>query len=358
MHKTYDYIICGIGLSGSTLALLLTQSKKLKTKRILLIEQTAQPAHNHISFWSIKKPVRSTVIKKSWRKISANIGKAAKHALKLNRYQFFAFFSDEYIGSIVSKLKKIPTVRYLKGKVVAIHPKVDGAEVTLENGDMYCARYVFDSTNLGTNHQQPSLYKGLVFIVETKVAVFDEESITLFDFQSTEDSQHFLYIVPESNKKAVVQIASLSTLPSENACKKWITNFVGTEKYSCIQIVAENKTVPTNFVQNERVIPIGIKAKLLRKASGYAYTNIVRQAKQIVASLENNEVFTKKNKFSNLLYVLLDSAFLTIMNRFPNKSNYLLEKIFSNATGDDILDFLDNKASLSQIMKMPFKNSS
>lgn len=356
MSNVYDYIICGFGISGASLAELVCASEKLKNKKILILESNTKPPGFNISYWRESKSEIGLPFQNSWNQILFKFSDNAESRLLLKNYTLYAFSSDWYIDLIKKRIKGRKNVVIKYSCVTSILDRGDWAEVTTSSGEVYKSKIVFDSTASFGGYFQKPLVGGLVFVVKSSKAIFDKKAVVLFDFFDKKHPETFVYMLPVGKRNAVVQLVSFNSIPSKGVIDKWLSKRFPSGNFVVKYLVPPPNNTKNGFYTRKPkglVVPIGLSSGAMRASTGYAYANTVGHLKCIVEDLVEDRVpaFHKFSK-DRPIYKMLDGGFIILSKLYPKLTEMFIKRIATHQNADTILAYMDCRLTLKQILNM------
>jgi len=130
----------------------------------------------------------------------------------------------------------------------------DGYNFVFSNNNVYKSKIVFDSrpTKKNLNGELIQHFYGIELEFEDNV--FDENEMTIMDFQNFDNEVHFFYILPFSKKRGLIESTYFSTnIHTKNKylqdIKKYIKKNYGNTRYKIV--FSENGVIPM-FYQEEK----------------------------------------------------------------------------------------------------------
>lgn len=350
-RERFDIIIIGAGLSGLTLA---RELIKKTSKKILLLEKEGNKKKDkNWSYWNIPKNCFSDKFDFSWKKIKIKNGeeKIIKIAEKI---KYLNISSETFYDDSLRIIRNSDNCKILFNQDIDyIYDDIKNVKVKLENNEYY-SDLVFDSRpNLSSsNNKLIQHFFGIE--VSSNSAVFDNETVTLMDFQKNEEATHFFYLLPFSNKKALVETTYFSRKKfSSDKYIKDINNYLkknypgskfkfGFKEFGIIPMFRE-----INKPFSKKVIKIGLSNNWSRTSTGYAFQNSFKNSEQIVNSIMNNRLINVKTKY---LTVILDKIFCRFLEKYPKDSPNLFFTFFKKLKLRTIVNFLTDNYTILDIL--------
>jgi hypothetical protein len=355
-QKKFDVVIAGGGIAGLTLAYFLKTQPSTKKVSLLIIDHGSEIESANISFWAKSVPITGMPLVGSWKEFEV-VFKAFKRTLILEKYAFYATNRTELLRFLKNALKK-KNVIFQADTVLSLTPLKKGVAIRTTSGKKIEAAWVFDSTLLSTGKVKTVPVHGWMWEIETSKPTMNPATMTLFDFNATKLPNSFLYLLPLSATKTIVEFSSFSHTPSIGECEYWLTNRLNGVSYKMTRLNQKGSSSyqANSPHKNTRIIPIGLKAGAMNSCSGFAFMNIVRHAKHLAKHFPNHT--SLRNQKKTWYQSPLDYLFTLLFTQMPSVGVRLLALLFKNSQGDVVLAYLDGALSPKQIMRMPFGEKS
>ena len=111
LSKDYDFIICGAGCAGLSLAVHMIHSGQFMDKKILLVDKNEKKVNDRTwCFWETKPGLFEEIVYRKWKNVWFH-GENFSGLLKLEPYEYKMIRSIESAGSVTIRLR--PPGRYL-----------------------------------------------------------------------------------------------------------------------------------------------------------------------------------------------------------------------------------------------------
>jgi|TARA_B110000503_G_scaffold112421_1_gene168503 lycopene beta-cyclase len=363
MHLDYDYIICGAGASGLSLATALSLDPLFSKTKILIIDPEFPKLVDDRTwcFWEEEKSSWDEMIFHSWNNVLFKSDNFSKNlSLKPFSYKMLKSKSRyNYSNQIISKN---PNINSSKDKVLNVLDNGEYCEVKTSSG-VYKSKKVFNSIlnwELINNTQKYPLliqhFEG--WFIETEEDFFNTNEATFMDFSISQNSNtRFMYVLPFSKKEALIEYtlfseSQLSQKEYEDALTGYLKG-LGIGEFS-IKSKESGKIPMTVFPfekQNSKnILFIGTAGGWSKPSTGYTFKNIERKTTAIVGFLkqENNFIkFSKKNRFW-----YYDLIFLDVLFQNNHLGSVLFTQMFKKNSPNLIFKFLDEKTSFIEEIKI------
>jgi lycopene beta-cyclase len=348
----FDFIIAGGGVSGLSLAYNLAHSL-LGSRPILVIEQDPCGKADHaLSFWSDHPTPFDPVIQHSWDRLEFK-SEGLSLPLALGAYRYHTLRSADYTRFILQDLAGCPNVTRVEAAVERVEPWPDFAAVSA-GGRVYTGQWVFDSRfQLAAFNPDRRRYCSLRqyfagWEIETSWAAFNPQAATLFDLRTPQCGElRFFYVLPYSERRALVEYVLMSPGPCDEAVRAYIENSLGIHDYRILS--KEGGVTPLSDCRFPRrvgrqVMAIGIPGGRVKPSAGYAFMRIQRDSAAIVrALLKTGRPFDIPG--DGRFYRLCDATLLQIMQTQGDLVKPIYTALFKNNPVERVLHFLDETAS-------------
>jgi lycopene beta-cyclase len=363
----YDFIIAGAGLSGLSLALHLINSP-LRDRSILIVDHDTKERNDRTwSYWSDRPTLFDGLACRTWDRLHL-AGLNGEMLVNLRRYGYRTIRGIDFYEYARRELAKYPNVTWLHGKVEAIE---DGSKFAraVVNRERFTGRWVFDSTQRqkaavddGRYHQLKLHFKG--WEIETPQPAFDPSAATFLDFRTPQNNAtRFFYVLPFDERHALVEYTLFSNMPLlpreyEQALHTYLREVLKIDEYQITR--QEGGVIPITDRPYPRrlngraaghVMSIGMQGGRIKPSTGFAFVRVQSDSAAIVQSLlEHDQPFDVPEDPAR--YRLYDSMLLDIMEREPERIQSIFAALFKRNSIEQVLSFLDERASLAQNVRM------
>lgn len=377
-----DIAIVGGGLAGLSLAAELAAPQFAHLK-IIIIEPRAQYTRDKTwSYWRQAPHDYSNVEAKTWQ--SWLLADTQKR-VQINSYEAESFIyasinSDAFYQAALAKINACSHILVLLNESVqAILPDQNQAEILLKSGSIiFVSQTIFDShlTNITINNvEQNHLTQHFLGLeIEVDTPNFDENTVTLMDFQAATHGIHFLYVLPYSANRALVEstwicnhhhhddyIAELQLYLQQkwpNLIYKTVYSEIGqlplvsSKQLPCKAHGYWSAGQPNSLVP---IIPIGSLAGTARASTGYAFLETLQDSKRLSNLIKNKQALTPFKR--NFVDAEMDTLFLSFLHKNANLAPNLFVQLFSRCQPVSLIRFLSGNANwrdrLNVIIAMP-----
>ena len=196
------------------------------------------------------------------------------------------------------------------------------------------------------------------YVVTANKDVFDETAVILMDFRCDQSKgMHFIYLLPFSKKKALVE-STIFSKKIEN--KKFYTTEISKylKKYfdlSSFKVSNHEKgVIPMHqiSIKSPNSFNIGTRGGAVRPSSGYAFTFIQKQVSQISNQINKNILIN--TEIHNKVDLFLDKIFITVIDKSPQLAPKIFSRLASQLNGDEMAKFMSGECSILTKLKVIF----
>ena len=363
MQLDYDYIICGAGASGLSLATALSLDPLLSKTKILIVDPEFPKVVDDRTwcFWEEKESSWNEMLFHSWNNVLFKSDNFSKK-LSLNPFSYKMLKSISRYNYSNEIISKNPNINISNTKVLNVLDNGQYCEVQTSSG-VYKSKKVFNSIlnwDLINNIQKYPLliqhFEG--WFIETEEDFFNTNEATFMDFSINQNSNtRFMYVLPFSKKEALIEYTLfsknlLNQNEYEDALNEYLKN-LGIKKFS-IKSKESGKIPMTVFPfekQNSKnILYIGTAGGWSKPSTGYTFKNIERKTKALVEFLKQKDNFIKFSKKTRFWYY--DLIFLDVLFQNNHLGSELFTQMFKKNSPNMIFKFLDEKTSFLEEIKI------
>ena len=363
MKLDYDYIICGGGASGLSIASGLSQDSYFLNKKILIIDpEFPKKADDRTwCFWENEKSQWDDLTFHKWEKVIFK-SKEIDKVISLNPLRYKMLKSMSYYNKGNEIVSKNSNIKSLKEKVIDVKDNGNYCEVITENGH-YSSTKVFNSILnwklLKDNKKYPLLIQHFEgWFIKTEEDIFNEKEATFMDFSIEQNSNtRFMYVLPFSKREALVEYTLFSKdILDKKRYKSAIVDYLkkaGIKNYAVTN--KESGKIPmTGFPfhkQNSKnIIYIGSAGGWSKPSTGYTFKNIERKSKTLLKFLKKQDNFKKYSRRTRFWFY--DLIFLDVLYQNNHLGRKLFTEMFKNNPPELIFKFLDEKSNFIDELKI------
>ncbi len=360
----YDFIICGGGMSGLSLAYYLKIST-LAQKSILIIEPQEKNKNDRTwAFWESTDNAFEHLLYKKWNAVRFRNLKNQAQVLDIGKYHYKLLRGIDFYNFTTDYLKKVGNVTWLKESVTTIEESKNGASVTTSTGQKFQANYVFDSTyklklDDKNNHNFLQHFKGLV--IKSEKPVFNPSLPDMMDFGVEQHNEcRFMYVLPFDEYTAMVEYTLFTEqlLAEEEydfELKKYILEKLQLPDYQIVE--SEFDVIPmSDVVANEfpstHVVRIGTAGGYTNPATGYTFQDTQKRLKRMVESLEKTGSPVVKMPWFKKRFLFYSSVLLNVLEQKRLPAGEVFGRLYERNPPSQIFKFLDGETNFWEEIKI------
>ena len=355
MH--FDYIILGSGAAGLSLAHRMASDSYFNDKSIAIIDKDKKNKNDRTwCYWEIGNGYFDSIVKKRWDEIQFYSKKLEKRQ-NVKPYQYKMISGLDFYNHTIPFIEQSENFTFINDKIISVEELSDKAIVTTSKG-AYSADLVFKSypsiEKLDPNEHiyVDQHFKG--YFIETKAPTFDPLCATFMDFRIDQKRDaRFLYVLPESETKALVEVAlfSNSLLNQKDynlILTDYIKDFLDINNYEILEEefgIIPMTTYPFKNHNTEHIFHIGTGGGIVKSSSGFAFSRIQKHSDQIINCIKNNMPLAKSYKGLHGRHTFYDKVMLHAMLENGVSGEKIFTDLFSKKTAPQIFKFLDHETS-------------
>ncbi len=256
----------------------------------------------------------------------------------------------------IKRLEKKKRFRFLMGKnIKSIESR--NKEIYVNSGnEIFKSTLLFDSRlnkkDIIDNKLIQHFYGAEVTF---EASVLNKDEMIFMDVLKHENLFNFMYMLPFSQKKMLIETTYFSTkLLSDKVYKKDIKDYLYKKYYRKKYKINffESGVIPMFKLKQSNMrncIRIGVSGNWAKLSTGYSLQNSFVHSRQIVDCILK-EKYPSIHKKS--IYNFLDETFCKFIKNDPNNSSLFFKKFFKNNKLKVIVNFLTDSASLFEIIKV------
>lgn len=353
MNKIYDYAVVGAGCSGLTLSYHLAE-KAPPGASIALIDSRKDYRMDRIwCYWDVFPHPFLKSVQHSWHRWQVRYsGREVTQTTEQHPYHYIP--ADRFYDVAFNKISAHGGFDlHLGHGVSAMEPGNDRVDIKV-GGDTLSARQVYDGRLVGRDlNGWPCLlqhYGGQ--IVEVDRPVFDPDTITLMDFDISQDEGiAFVYVLPFSPRRALIEPTIFSYRPLALDHYRSVIQCYLLERYHVTEYTVEfeeqgiipmrPQAPPAPAVG--RIQPIGTQAGMVKGSTGYGFLSIQKSSPQLVQqTLGSGQSRPRLPRSSFSIW--LDTVFLRYIEQHPGRAPEIFFNLFDRVKPDALVRFLSDIA--------------
>lgn len=355
----YDLAILGAGVSGLTIAWLLTSGATADLSILLVDGARDDDELRTLSFWSAGPTPLEPLVRHRWRTLRLHVD-GADHDVPLHELTYCTLFFADLQREVKHRLAARPGDRVVEGRVHRVGQ--DGAQAVVEVGaQRFRARWVLDSrfhlrdltVDRRRHHDLRQHFHG--WVVRAPRDVFDPGVATLLDFRvDVPAGTGFAYVLPFSPRVSLVELVTLRPVDAEPLLRGYLARGFGLDDVELLDResgVSPMTEQPFPWRDGPRVRRIGVAAGRLKPSTGYALTRILDDAQAVVRSLERHgHPFARPPARRG--YRVLDAVLLELWQTHPELIPPVFGALFLRTPADVVLRFLDERTGPAEVLRI------
>lgn len=355
MH--FDYIILGSGAAGLSLAHRMASDSYFDNKSIAIIDKEKKNKNDRTwCYWEIGKGYFDSIVNKSWDEIQF-YSKTLDKRQNVNPYKYKMISGLDFYNHTIPFIEQAGNFTFINDGVISIAESNEKAIVKTSKKS-YSTDLVFKSyPSVDKLDPKEHIYvdqhfKG--YFIETNKPTFDPSCATFMDFRiDQKDDARFLYVLPESKTKALVEVALFSnSLLSQKdynlILTDYIKDFLDISNYDILEEefgIIPMTTYPFKNHNTKRIFHIGTGGGLVKSSSGFAFSRIQKHSDQLINCIKNNSPLAKSYKGLHGRHTFYDKVMLHAMLENGVSGEDIFTDLFSKKTAPQIFKFLDHETS-------------
>ncbi len=361
-YNKVDYLFAGAGASATLLLMCMEKQGLLKDKKILILDPDSK--HNNdktYCFWSEQNKEITLqcqhLISHQWDDVSVNrneqeslLPKKYFHISGIDVYKELRRITDQY------------NLQRIQNSVIELIPIENGVKV-ITDALILESSLVFDSRPpkyLPLKNDDAHLLQSFIgYVITTDKPISNINCVDLMDFNVAQlGAAQFMYVLPLGDGKTLVELTRFGVdLITQNEAHPILDIYIN-HRFGNYQILnIEKGCIPMSTADIlvdtlPGVIPIGGRGGAVKPSTGYAFKNMFNHAEKLAYSLKRN---TKPAVIANSSrFRFYDSLLLLILTRQPYQGKLIFEALFKKNKIKNVLQFLDEKTTLIQDIRIFF----
>ena len=359
----YNYAFLGGGLASLELAGHINETNA----SLLILERDNEKKNDRTwSVWTSNRLRHSDIVCKTWTKVSFVSLEGEVCTKDMGAYSYQQIRSLQFYDKILSSVKnnKNISIRYTEVEDIIDHN--DHVEIRTASG-IEKAEFVLDSRINLKNYMSPAIdsYNYVTqhfygYFLETEDEVFDADTFTMMDFSypALEDEFGFVYILPYTEKYALVELTFFSNkLRSDGEYTSMLEDYIKWNIRSnyTVKEVEKNKIPMLDRKikrhDNGRVLKIGTNGGLTKVSTGYTFTRVMEDSLKITDYLKLIDCsFKGFGQYQKIPFH--DRIILEVLLKEPVTAVKLFYKLFKELTPEVFFRFLDDKLGFLKLLSV------
>ncbi|MBA2348890.1 MAG: hypothetical protein H0V81_11410, partial [Solirubrobacterales bacterium] len=292
-------IVLGAGCAGLSLAAALLRAG-VRDQILVLDRRGDWPDDRTWCFWDTGGIPHADLARHAWPAWSVETP-AARTVARGRRHRYVHLRSRELYDRLLAELEAAPNCELRTSvTVTGVREDARGVEVSTSAGSVR-GRRAWDAMGgagpLLRGRPDGAVELRQAFLgqeVETATAAFDPGVASLMDFRvSQEDGLHFVYVLPFSPTRALVEDTHVGRRPVAPAVRRatlrrYLGECWGVDAFTVLgeergSLAMTSWSFPP--VRSERIAAVGAAAGAIRPSSGYAFVRLQRHVQAVAAAV-------------------------------------------------------------------------
>ena len=344
--KIYKAAIIGLGPSGLAVNKIIYGDTLNEV--IAFENEDINKRDNYFGFWLTDwmKPFEN-IIEKKW--YEWKIGNKNINVTHINIEKPYCVISFKNWKNFCLNTKSKLDIK--NKKVVKYISKKNYFKIITNDNKEYYAEKIYDSRSAKEKNGE-LLQHFLGVNLTTEDNIFNEKKLTLMHFTNENNILHFIYILPFSHNKALVESTVFSKETFDDSWyRERIKNYLKLNNIINFKETSMEKgVIPMFFAEekkstNSNIINIGIRSGACKPSTGYAFSFLIKQIQQLKKSNYN---YVNVHKF---LERKMDKIFINFLkNNNENGDSFI--KLASNLNGNEFQSFMMGESNLLTKIKI------
>lgn len=354
----YDFIVAGAGAAGRSFAYQLLGSP-LRDSRVLLLDKERKNTDDRTwSFWETGAGPFEEIVHHSWPYLSFYNGDFV-HRMDIAPFKYKMILASDYYRYTDARFAQAPQVEQKMTEIKNIRNTKEGVEVETAAGT-FTARWCINSTFKPTIDKTAVSYLDQHFrgwFLKSKQPIFDPKEAVMMDFRTPQENEfRFLYVLPDSPREALVEVAIFSNQHlSTDGYDKIIKDYL-TEHWPQLTDYTITRTEEGNIpmtdhafdAYNGHIINVGTGGGDTRASTGYTFIYIHRRVQRIIDGLLKNNDPRVDDSFVLSRHRWYDSVMLNVLEKKRYSGADLFQGLFQKNPPQRLLRFLNAETHLGE----------
>jgi len=352
----YDFIICGAGAAGLSLAYRICMEPELQKFRFLLLERDIKDSNDRTwCFWEKSDDLFQDAVFHEWKELYF-FSHLHEKKLDLDGYTYKMIRSKEFYKMCMDKIQSSANFDFIHTDINSWIEDENQVIVKTANGEFHAKQMLHSILPADLKDYQSDLhllqhFKG--WFIKSPNTSFDPNKAHFMDFRA--DQKHgttFVYFLPLSKDTALVEYTLFSSKILEKAeyeegIKTYIDEVLNLKDYEIIE--EENGIIPMSDYPypnaTKRIIPMGTAGGWTKASTGFTFKFTQKHTASLVKSLKATGSF--QTSFLNMpkRFPIYDKVMLRVLAEGSITGEEIFETIFDRCKAEKVLKFLDNDSS-------------
>ncbi|MEM9382676.1 MAG: FAD-dependent oxidoreductase, partial [Planctomycetota bacterium] len=336
-----DIVVLGGGCAGLSLAVHLAE-RGLEDRRVVVLERREEYVRDRTwCGWSVAPHAFQGCVDHSWSRWQVR-GRGECHTHTSAHYRYEHIPADRFYADARAHIGASQSTDLRTGvDVLGIEDVAEGRRVRTSAGDVVAGTVVDARTTMPRSMSRGLLQHFRGWEVRTAAPVFDPETVTLMDFDvvQRDGAVHFLYVLPFSPTRALVESTVLSpALLAEAEYEARIEEYVAARYGTRIEevgyvesgaIAMTSEPAPSGAFGPRA----GTAGGAVKASSGYAFHAIQRTTSALAQRLVDGSA-TGSVAARSRLDAWMDGVFLSFLEHNPERGAEVFLRLFRSVDAD------------------------
>lgn len=354
----FDYLIAGAGMAGLSLAYAICQAPELRNKKILLVDSDSKTKNDRTwAYWEKGVGRFDHLVYRKWNQVAVTHPDSSRIIVNMDPYQYKLIRGIDFYTEVRQYLLQQPHVRWVQDTVQEVGANAQQAWIQTEN-KRFTGERLFDSTYRPSfdqphRHHLWQHFKG--YVVEMEHEVFDVAVPDIMDFSVPQIDREctFLYVIPYSKTKALVELTFFSEpiltqerynqLLQELIAQKWpgVRYSIEEDEFGVIPMT----DAPFQEMISERHFRIGTAGGYTQPATGFTFALTQERLGEIVQQLISGQSPTSTRQLPRQRMEVYAAILLDVLKwkRYPG--HYFFPELFQKNPAHRVFGFLSGHTS-------------
>ncbi len=358
MPPTQDpLLVLGAGCAGLSLAVAFVRAG-VRTPITVVDRRSTWPDDRTWCFWDTGDVRHAELARHRWAawQVLTPEGDAEGRA---RRHPYVHLRARDLYDRLLAELDAAANVELVTGRTVrSVAEDDDGVTVRTDGAALRGSR-VWDAMGgagpLLRGRPEGAVELRQAFLgqeVETARPTFTPGTATLMDFRvGQQDGLHFVYLLPFSSTRALVEDTHIGTVPISPARRRETLRDYLAERHGVIDatVLAEERgnlpmtTWPFPAVRSRRLAAVGAAAGAVRPSSGYAYVRLQRHVDTVAAAVASGRPSPAGPQAGRR--AVLDRVFLEALAERPAAFPEHFRALVAGVPGDAFARFMSDRST-------------
>jgi lycopene beta-cyclase len=351
-----DLLILGGGCAGLSLAMRLAELGE-NCPRTRIIEPRRNYVHDRTwCFWDDGSARLAPLIEHRWRKLTVRAGGRSAN-VDCGETRYCLLPADVFYAAALKAIATNDRIELVMDTTASTSRggAHDGWQIGTNRGACAAKMVVDTRPDHDRAARDAVLWQSFVgFEIECAHAMFDSSSADLMNFRvSHADDIRFVYILPVSNRRALIEVTVFGRFPQGRAAllgelDDAIELATGGDGFEVLRW--EHGALPMGHMQvpvepDRSFVRVGLTSGGARASTGYAFQRIQRWADRCARSLAGGAGLIGHAPDPALLRGM-DRLFLCVLRTQPAAAPEMFLSMFQNVRADRIIRFLSDQGTL------------